>query len=183
MGLKQEGYPARDYGNYRPSIKVRLYEGALSFKDTGFDEFGRPNPDWTTAAPMHIGQYVVLHEDSNPRDIIVKPAESASEAIGKLIINPTLETGIGWTDDEQNVLPRANKDWGEFVPRGGTCEFFGAAIDELKVVDGNDAISAGNYLDAEDDELFSASSNATNWIALGKVDALKGGFIPALALK
>lgn len=180
MGVKQAGYPARDYLNYRPAIAVRLYEGNMIFKDTGFDEFGRPNPDWEMENPMHIGQYVVLHEDSNPYDIIVQPAEKASEAIGKIITNSKLRDGMGWTDDEQNILPRENREWGNFLPRGATVEFFGEAIDELKVVEGNDAISAGDYLDSTANEEFEVSDSATRWIALGKIEALKAGYVPAL---
>lgn len=183
MGVKKEGIPARDYLNYRPRLAVRLYEGDMTFTRDGFDEFGRPNPDWRLAAPMHIGQYVILHEDSNPRDIIVQPAPSANEAIGKIIINPKLRSGMGWTEDEENILPREDREWGHFVPRGGTVEFFGATVDELKIVEQNDAIAAGDYLDSSANEEFETSNDATNWIALGKVEALKSGFVPALALK
>ena len=77
MGLKDAGYPARDYSNNRKRIAVKLYEGNLLFDDSSFDEFGRMTHSWKTQTPMHIGQYVELHEDSNPRDIIVKPAEKA----------------------------------------------------------------------------------------------------------
>lgn len=183
MGLLEAGYPARDYGNHRPRIAVRLYEGNLLYNDAGFDYTGRNTSNWGVSAPLHIGQYVELHEDSTPRDIIVKPATKASTAIGKIIINPTLENGMGWTEDEQNILPRENKDWGAFVPRGGTVEFFGAAIDELKIVAENEAIAAGDYLDSEADEEFEVSKSETNWIALAKIEALKSGFVPALAIK
>lgn len=183
MGVRDSGYPARDYGNHRPRIAVRLYEGDLNFKRTGFDEFGRPNPDWDLEAPMYIGQYVKLHEDSNPRDIIVEPADTASEAIGKIIINPQLRDGMGWTEDEQNILPREDREWGNFKPRAGTVEFFGAAIDELKIVAENEAIEAGDFLDSEENAEFKKSDDETNWIALGKIEALKAGFVPALAIK
>ena len=183
MGLKDAGYPARDYANHRPRIAVRLYEGDLVFSNSGFNEMGRPTPKWDTSAPMYIGQYVELHEDSNARDIIVQPAEKASTAIGKIIINPKLNFGMGWTEDEQNILPRENKEWGEYTPRGATVEFFGAAIDELKIVAENEAIAAGDYLDSEANEEFEVSSDATNWISLAKVEALASGFVPALAIK
>lgn len=183
MGVIDAGIPARDYGNHRPRLAVRLYEGNMTFKNTGFDEFGRPNPDWSLSAPMHIGQYVELHEDSTPRDIIVKPATKASTAIGKIIINPQLRNGMGWTEDEQNILPRENAEWGAFIPRAATVEFFGAAVDELKIVAQNDAITAGDYLDSEADEEFEAAEGETNWIALASVEALQAGYIPALAIK
>lgn len=183
MGVKDAGIPARDYGNHRPRLAVRLYEGDMTFKNTGFDEFGRPNPDWNVEAPMHIGQYVALHEDSNARDIIVKPAEKASEAIGKIIINVQLRDGMGWTEDEQNILPRENREWGNFKPRAATVEFFGAAVDELKIKSENTAITAGDFLDSEADEEFEKASGETNWISLASVEALKAGYVPALAIK
>ena len=183
MGLKDAGYPARDYANHRKRIAVKLYEGDLLFDDSGFQEDGRFAPYWKTEEPMHIGQYVELHEDSTPQDIIVKPATKASTAIGILRINPQLKSGIGWTADEQNILPRENKDWGEFVPRGATCEFFGYAIDELKVASDNEAITAGDYLDSEADEEFEVSATATRWVALASIAALRGGFVPALELQ
>lgn len=183
MGLKDEGYPARDYSNNRKRIAVKLYEGDLLFDDESFDEFGRMTHSWKTETPMHIGQYVILHEDSTPRDIIVQPAEKASEAHGILRVNPKLRSGMGWTEDEQNILPRENTDWGNFVPRGATCEFFGYAIDELKVKAQNAKITAGDYLDAEDGEEFEKSTNATRWIALATIPALKAGFVPALELQ
>lgn len=183
MGLTEAGYPARDYSNNRPRPAVRLYEGNLIFDDASFDYTGRNTSNWKVQYPMHIGQYVELHEDSTPHDIVVKPATKASTAIGKLIINPTLESGMGWTDDEVNILPRQNANWGKFVPRGGTVELFGAAIDELKVVASNDAIEVGDYLDSEENEEFAVSANPTNWIALANVPALASGFVPALAFK
>jgi hypothetical protein len=183
MGLTNAGYPARDYANHRKKVAVKLYEGDLLFDDSGFQDDGRFAPYWKTEEPMHIGQYVELHEDSTPYEIIVKPAEKASTAIGKLIINPQLRSGIGWTADEQNILPRENKEWGEYVPRGATCEFFGYALDELKVASGNDAITAGDYLDSTENEEFETSSNATRWVALASVEALAGGFVPALELQ
>jgi len=183
MGLKDAGYPARDYANHRKRIAVKLYEGDLIFDDSGFQEDGRFAPYWKTETPMHIGQYVTVHEDSTPYEIIVEPAEKASEAHGILRIHPQLKSGIGWTADEQNILPRANTEWGEFVPRGATCEFFGYALDELKVAEGNDAITAGDYLDSTANEEFEASETATRWIALASIEALAGGFVPALELQ
>lgn len=183
MGLKEAGVPARDYGNNRPRIAVKLYEGNLTFSATGFGEDGRASGRWDVTAPMHIGQYVKLHPDSTPKDIIVQPAADSTEAIGKLVTNNKLIFDIDWTADDQNILPRENKSWGQYVPRGATCEFFGAAIDELKVVASNAAIGAGDYLKSVANEEFDKETTATNWIALAKIDALKGGFVPALAFK
>ncbi len=183
MGLTDAGYPARDYANHRKRIAVKLYEGDLIFDDAGFQEDGRFAPYWKTEEPMHIGQYVELHEDSTPYEIIVKPAEKASTAIGILRIHPQLKSGIGWTADEQNILPRENKNWGEFVPRGATCEFFGYAIDELKVASENAKITAGDYLDSEANEEFEKSTDPTRWVALATIGALQGGFVPALELQ
>ncbi len=183
MGLTNAGLPARDYSNNRKRIAVKLYEGGLLFDDTGFQEDGRFAPYWKTENPMHIGQYVTIHEDSTPYDIIVEPAEKASEAHGILRIHPKLRSGIGWTEDEQNILPRENKEWGKYVPRGATCEFFGYAIDELKIPDQNDAITAGDYLDSTENEEFVTSTNPTRWIAMASVEELKGGIVPALELQ
>ena len=183
MGLKDAGYKARDYSNHRPRVAVKLYEGNLTFSATGFGEDGRPSGRWDVTAPMYKGQYVKLHEDSNMTDIIVEPADDASEAIGKLIIVPKLGFSEGWTEDEQNVLPRANTEWGNYVPRGGTVEFFGAAVDELKLVDDNAKIVPGNYLDFNETPEFDKSTDPTNWISLVNIAALEGGFVAALAIK
>lgn len=183
MGLIDAGYPARDYGNHRPRIAVKLYEGNLKFFATGFGENGRPSGRWDVTAPMHINQLVKLHPDSTPKDIIVQPAANSTEAIGKLVINTKLGFDVGWTDNDQNILPRADKSWGEYVPRGSTCEFFGAAIDELKLVEGNAKIVPGNYLKSTANEEFDKETQETNWMALAGVAALKGGFIPTLAFK
>lgn len=183
MGLIDPGYPARDYSNYRPRIPVKCFEGNLKFSATGFGADGRPIGTWDVTEPMVKTQYVKLHPDSNPWDIIVQPEPDASKAIGKLIINPTLGFDIGWTDDDQNVLPRENTEWGHYVPRGGTVEFFGAAVDELEIVVGNKEININDFLNSEADMQFDKSTDETNWIALAHIDALKGGFIPALAMK
>lgn len=183
MGVKQAGFPAMDYQNHRKRIAVKLYEGGLLFDGDVFDEYGRKSHGWKTETPMHLGQYVCIHKDSTPDRIIVEPATKASEAHGKLTIHPQLRSGIGWTEDEQNILPTENKQWGEYVPRGATCEFFGYAIDELKVADQNAKITAGDYLDSEANEEFEKSTNATRWIAMHTVEALKGGFVQALELQ
>ena len=96
MGLKEAGVPARDYGNNRPRIAVKLYEGNLTFSATGFGEDGRASGRWDVTAPMHIGQYVKLHPDSTPKDIIVQPAANSTEAIGKLVTNNKLIFDIDW---------------------------------------------------------------------------------------
>ena len=183
MGLKDAGYKARDYSNHRPRVAVKLYEEDLTFSATGFGEDGRPSGRWDVTAPMYKGQYVKLHEDSNMTDIIVQPADDASEAIGKLIIVPKLGFSEGWTEDEQNQLPRENKSWGEYVPRGGTVEFFGAAVDELKLIEENAEIAPGDYLDFDETPEFDKSSDATNWISLVKIEALESGYVAALAIK
>ena len=177
MGVKEAGYPARDYPNHRIRPAVRFYEGGLIYKNSGFSYTGRHQSDWDVESPMHIGQYVVFHEDSTPQDLIVQPAEKASEALARIITNPDLESGMGWTEDEQNVLPLENKAWGEFVPRGAT-------VEDLKVVPQNDAIAVGDYLDCDNTrEEFSVSQTPTNWIAISKVPELKSGFVTAIALK
>ena len=182
MGLKDAGIPARDYANHRPRVAVKLYEGDLTFSGTGFDETGRKTGKWDVTAPMYKGQYVKIHKDSTMKDIIVEPAENAAEAIGKLIIHNKLIFDAGWKEDEQNVLPRENTQWGKYVPRGGTVEFFGAAVDELKLEQSNAKIVPMDNLDFNENG-FNKTNTETNWVALCTVEALKGGYIAALAQK
>ena len=182
MALKEAGVPAREYENDRPAIAVKLYEGDLIYRDTSFNQEGRTIEDWDVSAPMHIGQYVELHEDSTARDIIVKPAEEGStKIVGKLIIRPKLKNSLGWADNEINRLPRENTEWGNFTPRTGTVEFRGHAIDYLDIADDNDAIAPMDYIKYAGDDLFEKSSNKTNTIALAKVEANIGGKVPVLS--
>lgn len=184
MALRDPGIPARDYANNRPTIAVKLYEGNLVYNPSGFGEDGRSRGMWTVSAPMHNGQFVELHEDSNARDIIVKPATAKStEIVGRFIIEPKLGWTPDWSDKEINRLPRENKSWSHYVPRSGTVEFRGDAIDYLDLVDDNQAIAPLDYVAYVDEDKFDKASQntTTNSIALAGVKANKGGKVPVLA--
>ena len=182
MGVKAAGVPARDYGNNRPTIAVKLYEGNLVYNANGIDEEGRTTDMWTVSAPITKSCYVELHEDSDARHIIVKPASANSTTIvGKLIINPKLKWTVDWTGYDKNRLPRENKNWGNYSPRTGTVEFFGDAIDYLDLVDDNAKIVPFDSLVYSDENKFDKKGSGTsNTKALGGVLANKGEKIPAL---
>ena len=183
MGLISKGIPARDYANNRPKIAVKLYEGNLVYNSNGIDEEGRTTDMWTVSAPMSNGQYVELHEDSDARHIIVKPASSSSTAIvGKIIINPKMKWTVDWTNYDKNRLPRENKNWGQYSPRTGTVEFFGDAIDYIDLVSDNSAISPFDSIVYSSANKFNKKGSGTsNTKALGKVSANKGGKLPVLS--
>ena len=181
MGLKDAGIPARDYDNNRPTIAVKLYEENLIYDANGFGEDGRSRGMWTVSAPMHNGQYVELHEDSTARDIIVQPAsKDSTDIIGRFIIEPKLGWTPDWTEKEINRLPRANKSWGAYVPRSGTVEFFGDAIDYIDLVDDNTAIAPFDSVVYVDEDKFDKADSDTSTRALGDVKANKGGKVPVL---
>lgn len=183
MGVKTAGIPARDYGNNRPRIAVKLYEGNLVYNANGIGEDGRTKDMWTVSAPMNKEMYVELHEDSTARHIIVKPASSNSTTIvGKLVINPKLKWTVDWTSYEKNRLPRANKTWGNYSPRTGTVEFFGDAIDYIDLVSANAKIVPfDSIVYSSNDEFDKKGSGTSNTKALGAVAANKGGKLPVLS--
>ena len=182
MGLRDAGIPARDYGNDRPRIAVKLYEEDLVYNPNGFGEDGRTKGMWTVSAPMTKTMYVELHEDSTAENIIVQPADANStDVVGKLIIEPKLKWTPQWTDNEMNRLPRANASWGDYSPRTGTVEFYGHAIDYIKIVDDNSAIEPLDPVKYVDDGEFDKSASDTNTIALAGVEANKGGMLPVLS--
>ena len=182
MGVKQAGIPARDYGNNRPTIAVKLYEGNLVYNANGIGEDGRTKDMWTVSAPITKECYVELHEDSDARHIIVKPASNNSTSIiGKLIINPKMQWTVDWTGYDKNRLPRANKTWGNYSPRTGTVEFFGDAIDYVDLPSDNSAISPFDSMVYTTGTKFNKKGSGTsNTKALGKKQANKGGKLPVL---
>lgn len=181
MALKTAGIPARDYENDCPTIAVKLYEGDLSYNANGIDEEGRTTDMWTVSAPITKSCYVKLHEDSDARHIIVEPATSEDEIIGKLIINPKFKWTVDWTDYDKNRLPRADKTWGNYSPRTGTVEFFGHDIRYLDLVAENAKIEPMDSVAFDGDGKFDKSNSDTVTRALGGVKANKGGKIPVLA--
>lgn len=183
MGVKTAGIPARDYGNNRPRIAVKLYEGDLVYNANGIGEDGRTKDMWTVSAPMNKEMYVELHEDSDARHIIVQPAtDNSTEIIGKLIINPKLKWTVDWTSYEKNRLPRENKTWGNYSPRTGTVEFFGDAIDYIDLVEDNAKIVPFDSIAYDSDDQFDKKGSGTsNTKALGGQSANKGGKLPVLS--
>ena len=181
MGVKQAGIPARDYGNNRPAIAVKLYEGNLVYNANGIDSEGRTTDMWTVSAPITKECYVELHDDSDARHIIVQPATTSANIVGKLIINPKLQWTVDWTGYDKNRLPRENKTWGNYSPRTGTVEFFGDAIDYIDLVDDNAKIEPLDSVEFDSANQFDKASGSTNTKALGGKLANKGGKLPVLS--
>ena len=182
MALKDAGLPARDYENDCPTIAVKLYEGNLVYNANGIDEEGRTTDMWTVSAPITKSCYVELHEDSDARHIIVKPATAEStDIVGKLIINPKMKWTVDWKDYDKNRLPRENKTWGNYSPRTGTVEFFGHDIRYLDLVSDNAKIEPKDAVAYSDNGKFDKASGSTNTIALGAKAQNKGGKLPVLA--
>ena len=183
MALKDAGIPARDYENDCPTIAVKVYEGDLVYNANGIDEEGRTTDMWTVSAPITKNTYVELHEDSDARHIIVKPASANStNIVGKIIINPKMKWTVDWTDYDTNRLPRENKTWGNYSPRTVTVEFFGHDIRYLDLVSANSKIVPKDSIAFKGDGKFDKKGSGTsNTIALGKKDANKGGKLPVLA--
>lgn len=182
MGIVTKGRPARDYTNNRKTIMCKLYEGDLVFNPNGIGKDGRTETQHSVTEPMHIGQFVEIHEDSTARHIIVKPAEEGSEKIvGKVIFDPRLRWTPDWEGTSKNRLPQANTEWGSYSPRSATVEFFADAVDELDIIDTNAKIEPYDPIAYVDNDEFDKADAETNVIALGGVDANKGGKIVVLA--
>jgi len=180
MALKQAGRPARDYQNDRKKIAVRLYEGDLIYAK-GFDKDGYTTYQHSVTAPMDVGDYVELHEDSNARNIIVQKAEAESEkVIGRLIVDPHTQSAPDWKNGDKNRLPTEDTPWGDFAPRTGTVEFFGHTVDEIDLVEENVAIAPYDYIKFVDQN-FDKATNPTCLISLVGVEALASGKIPVLS--
>ena len=180
MALKDAGLPARDYENDCPTIAVKLYEGNFVYNANGIDEEGRTTDMWTVSAPITKSCYVELHEDSDARHIIVKPATTEStDIVGKLIINPKMKWTVDWKDYDKNRLPRENKTWGNYSPRTGTVEFFGHDIRYLDLVSDNAKIEPKDPIVYSDADKFDKGQNS-NTIALGGKAQNKGGKLPVL---
>lgn len=182
MGLLDLGIPARDYSNNRKHITCKLYEGNLIYNRNGIGKDGRTTEQHSLSAPMELGQYVELHEDSTARHIIVQPAAQGSTTIiGRLVYDPRLN----WTPDStyqtKNRLPKENCNWGDYSPRSGAIEFFGSAVDYVDVVEENDAIAIYDNIEYDDEGKFKKSTGTTNLTALGAVEALAEGKVVVLA--
>ena len=180
MALIQAGRPARDYQNSRKKIAVRLYEGDLVYAK-GFDKDGYTTYQHSVTAPMDVGDYVELHEDSTARNIIVKKApKDSTKVIGRLIVDPHTQSAPDWKNGDKNRLPTQNTSWGDYAPRTGTVEFFGHSVDEVQLVEENAAIAPYDYLVFVDQD-FDKASDPTSIMALVGVEALASGKIPVLS--
>lgn len=182
MGIVTKGRPTRDYTNNRKTIMCKLYEGDLVYNPNGIGKDGKTEAQHSVTAPMHIGQYVEMHEDSTARHLIVKPAEEGSSTIiGKVIFDPRLRWTPDWEGTSKNRLPQENTEWGNYSPRSATVEFFADAVDEIDIVATNSKIAPYDPIEYVDNDQFDKADSATNLISLVNIDANKGGKAVVLA--
>lgn len=186
MELVDAGRPARDYSNNRKNITVTLYEGDLVYTKNGINrKTGKTEPQHSLTAPIPLHRLLEIHEDSTPRNILLKPAADESEKIvAKLLYDPemTWKPDAGYTT--KNRLPQKNCEFGEYPNRSATVEWFGHAVDEVAIVAENEAIKPYDCLEyvgyVDGKETFKKSSGVTNIIALANVGALESGMCPVL---
>lgn len=186
MELVKPGRPSRDYMNHRTKFNVSLYEGDLKYNKNGIDrKTGRTVGQHSLTAPLDLHQLLEIHEDSNPRNILLKAAEDASKAIvAKLLFDPEMT----WKPDEhyttKNRLPQQDCEFGTYPNRSATVEWLGGAIDEVDIVAENAAIKPYDYLEfvehVNGKDVFKKSDGVTNLIALANVAALASGKCPVL---
>lgn len=186
VDLIEPGRPARDYANNRKKIAVTLYEGTLKYNANGIDrKTGKSVGQHSLTDPVPLHRILEIHEDSTPRNIILQPAADESvKAVAKLLYDPEMT----WKPDDsyttKNRLPQKDCEFGTYPSRSATVEWFGKALDEVKIVAENEAIAPYDYLEYvgyEDGyEVFKKSDGVTNLLALANVKALESGFCPVL---
>lgn len=186
MELIDPGRVTRDYSNNRKKFTVTLYEGDLKYTKNGLDrKTGRTVPQHYLTAPVPLHRILEIHEDSTPRNILLKPAADESKtAVAKLLYDPEMT----WKPDAQyttkNRLPQKDCDFGEYPNRSATVEWFGKAVDEVAIVAQNEAIEPYDYLEyvgyVNGKEVYKKSSGVTSLLALANVPALESGFCPVL---
>lgn len=187
MGLIEPARPTRDYTNNRKKINVTLYEGDLEYNENGIDrKTGGTVPQWSLTAPIKLHQLLEVHEDSTARDILLKPAEAEStQILAKLLYDPQQM----WKPNQntytsKNRLPQKDCEFGEYPPRSASVEWFGKAIDEVKLEDDNEAVAPYDNLEyvgfVDGKDVFKKSDGTTNLIALCNVDANTGGICVVL---
>lgn len=186
MDLIKAGRPSRDYSNNRKKIAVSLCEGDLKYTKNGIDrKTGRTVGQHSLTAPLELHQILEIHEDSTPRNILLKAAEAEStQAVAKLLFDPEMT----WKPDAQyttkNRLPQEDCEFGSYPNRSATVEWFGKALDEVHIVAENEAIAPYDYLEYVGFEngvdVFKKSSGVTNLLALANVAALESGVCPVL---
>ena len=188
MDLMKAGRPSRDYTNNRKKFTVTLYEGDLKYTKNGLDrKTGRTVGQHSLTAPIALHRILEIHEDSTPRNILLKPAaDESTKAVAKLLYDPEMT----WKPDAQytskNRLPQKNCEFGTYPNRSATVEWFGKSVDEVHIVAENDAIAPYDYLEFVGfneetgfDE-FQKSKGVTNLMALANVAALASGVCPVL---
>lgn len=186
MELIDPGRVTRDYSNNRKKFTVTLYEGDLKYSENGLDrKTGRTVPQHSLTDPIPLHRILEIHEDSTPRNILLKPAEDEStKAVAKLLYDPEMT----WKPDAQyttkNRLPQKDCEFGEYPNRSATVEWFGKAVDEVAIVAENEAIAPYDYLEyvgyVDGKEVYKKSSGVTSLLALANVPALKSGMCPVL---
>lgn len=186
MGLIDPARVTRDYTNNRKKITVTLYEGDLVYTENGIDrKTGATVGQHSLTAPIKLHQLLELHEDSTNRNIILQPASEGSEQIvAKLLYDPEMTWKPDASYTTKNRLPQEDCEFGSYPSRSATVEWFGKAIDEIDIVEDNDAIAPYDYLEyVEYDngkDYFKKSDGVTNIIALANVEANTGGKLAVL---
>ena len=186
MDLIKAGRPSRDYTNTRKKFTVTLYEGDLKYTKNGIDrKTGRTVGQHSLTAPIELHRILEIHEDSTPRYILLKPAgEGSTKAVAKLLFDPEMT----WKPDAQytskNRLPQEDCEFGTYPNRSATVEWFGKAVDEVHIVEENEAIAPYDYLEYVGFEngvdVFKKSDGVTSLMALANVEALASGVCPVL---
>ncbi|MBO6273458.1 hypothetical protein J6O48_11860 [bacterium] len=186
MELVEAGRPTRDYSNNRKKFTVTLYEGDLKYKENGLDrKTGATVPQHSLTEPIPLHRILEIHEDSTPRNILLKPAGKAStKAVAKLLYDPEMTWKPDAAYTSTNRLPQKDCDFGEYPNRSATVEWFGKAVDEVAIVAENNAIKPYDYLEyvgyVDGKEVYKKSSGVTSLLALANVPALKSGYCPVL---
>ena len=186
MGLLEPGRPTRDYSNNRKKITVTLYEGDLKYTKNGLDyKTGKTVPQHYLTAPIELHRILEIHEDSTPRNILMKPAEAEStQAIAKLLFDPEMTWKPDASYTTKNRLPQQDCEFGTYPNRSATVEWFGKALDEVHIVAENDAIAPYDCLEYVGFEngvdVFQKSDGVTDLLALANVPALESGVCPVL---
>lgn len=186
MGLLDVGRVTRDYTNNRKKFTVTLYEGDLEYTKNGIDrKTGATVGQYTLTAPIKLHQLLELHEDSTPRNIILKPAsKNSTKIVAKLLYDPEMTWKPDASYTTKNRLPQKDCSFGEYPSRSATVEWFGKAVDEIDIPVTNDAIEPYDclkYVEFDDGkDYFVKTENTTNLIALANMDGNTGGKLPVL---
>ena len=185
MELTQAARVTRDYANNRKRTTVSLYEGELKYTKNGIDRTGTNVAQHSLTEPIDLHRILEIHEDSTPREIILKAADDESTtAVAKLMFDPELTWKPDSSYTTKNRLPQKNCEFGEYPPRSAAVEWFGDAVEEVKIVAENEAIAPYDCLEyvgfVDGYDVFKKSSGTTNIIALANVPQLESGFCPVL---